>query len=34
MNIVLGFDLQMSNKSVSNNCRSEGFGIQGPKMIC
>jgi hypothetical protein len=24
---ILIFDLQMTNKSMSNNCRSEGFGM-------
>jgi hypothetical protein len=28
VNIILIFDLQMTNKFVSNNCRSEGFGMQ------
>ncbi len=27
VNIILIFDLQMTNKFVSNNFRSEGFGI-------
>ncbi len=27
MNTVLIFNLQISNKSSSNNCRNEGFGI-------
>ncbi len=28
MNTILIFDLQMNNKSMSNNYKSEGFGIQ------
>ncbi len=28
VNTILIFDLQMTNKSVSNNCKSEGFGMQ------
>jgi hypothetical protein len=28
INIILIFDLQMSNKSLSNNCRNERFGMQ------
>ncbi len=28
MNTILIFDLQMNNKSMNSNCRSEGFGIQ------
>jgi hypothetical protein len=28
VNITLVFDLQMSNKFMSNNCKSEGFEIQ------
>jgi hypothetical protein len=27
VNIILIFDLQMNNKSMSNNYKSEGFGI-------
>jgi hypothetical protein len=27
MNAILIFDLQMSNKSMNNNCRNEGFEI-------
>jgi len=27
LNIMLIFDLQMHNKSMSNNYKSEGFGI-------
>ncbi len=27
VNIILIFDLQMTNKSMSNNCKSEGFGM-------
>ncbi len=28
INIILTFDLEMTNKSMSNNCKSEGFGMQ------
>ncbi len=28
MNTILIFNLQMNNKFMNNNCRSEGFGIQ------
>ncbi len=28
VNIILIFDLQMNNKSMNNNCKNEGFGIQ------
>jgi hypothetical protein len=28
INIILIFDLQMINKSLSNNYKSEGFGMQ------
>jgi hypothetical protein len=31
VNTILVFDLHMTNKSVSNNYRSEGFGIQRSK---
>ncbi len=31
VNTILIFDLQMTNKSVNNNCRSEGFGMQRSK---
>jgi hypothetical protein len=27
VNTILIFDMQMSNKSMNNNCRSEGFGM-------
>jgi len=27
VNTILIFDLEMINKSVSNNCKSEGFGM-------
>ncbi len=27
VNIILIFDLQMTNKFVSNNCRTKGFGM-------
>ncbi len=28
INIILIFDLQMTNKFMSNNCKSEGFGMK------
>jgi hypothetical protein len=28
INTILIFDLYMTNKSVSNNCKSKGFGMQ------
>jgi hypothetical protein len=31
VNTILIFDLQMINKSVNNNYRSEGFGMQRSK---
>jgi hypothetical protein len=31
VNIILIFDLHMTNKSVNNNYKSEGFGIQRSK---
>jgi hypothetical protein len=31
VNIILIFDLHMTNKSVKNNYKSEGFGIQRSK---
>jgi hypothetical protein len=31
INSILTFDLQMTNKSMSNNCRSERFGMQRSK---
>ncbi len=31
VNTILIFDLEMINKSVSNNCKSEGFGMQRSK---
>ncbi len=28
VNIILIFDLQMTKKSMNNNCKGEGFGMQ------
>ncbi len=28
INIILIFSLEMTNKSMNNNCKSEGFGMQ------
>jgi hypothetical protein len=33
VNTILIFNLHMTNKSVSNNYKSEGFGMQDLKMI-
>ncbi len=31
INTILIFDLHMTNKSLSNNCKNEGFGMQRSK---